>query len=213
MIWLNESEWERADVWEEYSEYDFPYINLGAELDVTKLYYLVKENQLSFYMATIYCVTRAALEIKNFRYRIVDGKPALCEKLTPVFPYIPEGEEEFYLVAAEYQEDMETFCRTAYALAQEPPQRKKNKYVIGAEEVEVLSITCIPWVHYTHFIRTIKEEGKDNVPRISWGKFQEQQEGKITMPFSVQVHHGLMDGYHVGKYFMILEDLLADIKL
>lgn len=39
------------------------------------------------------------------------------------------------------------------------------------------------------------------------GKFKKEQD-RILLPFSVQVHHGLMDGYHVGKYYNLLEEYL-----
>ena len=36
-----------------------------------------------------------------------------------------------------------------------------------------------------------------------------QWEGdKLMMPFTLQVHHGLMDGLHVGRYFIRLEEYL-----
>ena len=78
----------------------------------------------------------------------------------------------------------------------------------GKEHVEILYISCIPWVRYTHFIRTIEKGGEDNIPRISWGKYVKEKDGRIMMPLSVQVHHALMDGYHVGMFFEKMETYL-----
>ncbi len=205
MRWIDPETWERKALLEKYADYMFPYINIGAEIDVTGLYHFAKDNGLSFYLAMIHTVTKLALQTKNFRYRIIDGKPAYCETITPVFTYLPKGEEQFYLVAQPFEEDIISFCRKGKARAEELAARGEHSLMYGENEVEILYISCIPWIRYTHFIRTIEVGGKDNVPRISWGKYSADGHGRVTMPFSVQVHHALMDGYHVGMYFERLE--------
>ena len=58
-------------------------------------------------------------------------------------------------------------------------------------------------------MRTIGALGVDSSPKISWGKYFEQG-GRTLVPFSVQVHHGLMDGYHVGRYYGEVQRLLDE---
>ena len=212
MKWIEPENFKRMALLEKYSSYMFPYINIGAEIDVTKIYHYAKKRGLSFYCAMIHAVTKTALEIENFKYRIIDGKPVLCESLTPVFTYLPKGEEQFYLVQQPFEEDMDTFCQKAKAQAQLQATETEHSFMHGKEQVEILYISCIPWIRYTHFIRTIEEGGKDNIPRISWGKYAADKDGKITVPLSVQVHHGLMDGYHVGMFFEKLEQYLDSIS-
>jgi chloramphenicol O-acetyltransferase type A len=47
----------------------------------------------------------------------------------------------------------------------------------------------------------------DSIPRISWGKYF-RDDNLIKMPLSVQVHHALMDGFHVGRYFQQVQKYL-----
>ena len=209
MKWIDVDIWPRKPLIDKYSTYVFPYINIGADLDVTKLYHYVKSQGISFYCAMIYGATKAALSVENFKYRLIDGKPVLCETLAPVFTYLPKGEEQFYLVEQEFEEDLLSFCRKAKARAEAKAGEAEHAYMHGKDEVEILYMSCIPWIHYTHFVRTIEHGGKDNIPRISWGKYLQNKDGQITMPFSVQVHHALMDGYHVGMYFEKMEAWLA----
>jgi chloramphenicol O-acetyltransferase type A len=35
-----------------------------------------------------------------------------------------------------------------------------------------------------------------------------EEKDKKTMPISIHVHHGLMDGYHVGLFIARLEELM-----
>jgi chloramphenicol O-acetyltransferase type A len=47
----------------------------------------------------------------------------------------------------------------------------------------------------------------DSIPRFAWGKyFQEGDTWK--MPLSVQGHHAVMDGIHMGRYYETLQGYL-----
>jgi chloramphenicol O-acetyltransferase type A len=47
----------------------------------------------------------------------------------------------------------------------------------------------------------------DSVPRFAWGKFYEDGQ-LLKMPLSVQGHHALMDGLHVGRFYAEVQDYL-----
>ena len=51
----------------------------------------------------------------------------------------------------------------------------------------------------------------DSVPRITWGKYFKTAD-KILMPLSVQAHHALIDGRHMGKYFEKTQELLDNYQ-
>ncbi len=211
MKYIDESTWERKELVEKYDDYVFPYINLGADLDVTGLYHFVKKNQLSFYCAMTHTAVRAALEFKNFSYRLVDGAPVLCEKLDPVITHKAKDSENFLVIHGDYCEDMENFCvQTAEKMKREEQAAHGRVKLLPGDSVEILYISCIPWVKYTHFVRTIQNPKTDNIPRLSWGKYEEDEKGRIWMPFSVQVHHALMDGYHVGIYMQRVQEMLDE---
>ena len=58
---------------------------------------------------------------------------------------------------------------------------------------------------------TITINRNDSVPKISWGKYFTEGD-KVLLPFSVQVHHALADGYHVGKYVNDLQKYLDSVR-
>jgi chloramphenicol O-acetyltransferase type A len=55
------------------------------------------------------------------------------------------------------------------------------------------------WVSFTSFKHPIHSQPADSVPRFAWGKLFEDGE-YFKMP-SVQAHHALMDGVHMGRFF------------
>jgi chloramphenicol O-acetyltransferase type A len=56
------------------------------------------------------------------------------------------------------------------------------------------------WVAFTSFSHTVLTIPVDSIPRFAWGRFR-QVAGSLKMPLSVQGHHALMDGLHVGRYY------------
>jgi chloramphenicol O-acetyltransferase type A len=76
-----------------------------------------------------------------------------------------------------------------------------------SERDDLLYITSVPWVSFTGMTHPVQMKPVDSIPRISWGKYFEEN-GRVKLPLSVQVHHALMDGVHVGQYFIKLQELL-----
>jgi chloramphenicol O-acetyltransferase type A len=58
----------------------------------------------------------------------------------------------------------------------------------------------IPWVAFTSFAHARRHGTEDSVPKIVFGKRHERG-GRHRMPVSVEVHHALVDGLHVGRFF------------
>ena len=64
--------------------------------------------------------------------------------------------------------------------------------------------SIIPWVSFTQFKHAQSKKADLSIPRVVFGKFYRRGD-KVFMPVSVEVHHALVDGFHVGKYFQKLE--------
>ena len=71
----------------------------------------------------------------------------------------------------------------------------------------VIHFSAIPWVDFTSLSHARSFSFRDSMPKISFGKVTEK-EGVKSMPVSIHVHHGLMDGYHVGQFVDKFQELL-----
>ena len=72
-------------------------------------------------------------------------------------------------------------------------------------------MTCMPWVSFTSVQHPMNMHPTDSIPRFAWGKFFEEN-GRVKMPLGVQAHHALVDGVHVGRYFMRIQEHLDNIE-
>lgn len=200
--------WDRREYFEAYLDMDLPYINIGANVDVTNLMAHARRTGLSSYLTLVFLAHQTAESIVNFRYRIADGRPMVNERMSLTFTHVPDGRELFINVAVDPPDDLLGFHAAARA------EIARQGTIPGVKEMQgrldIISYSVIPWIQYTHFVRTIAKAGVDSNPKMSWGRFF--TEGDRTMvPFSVQVHHGLMDGIHIGMYFEALSRRIEEL--
>jgi chloramphenicol O-acetyltransferase type A len=199
--------WDRRDYFNLYKQFDFPYINVGAHLDVTNLLRFSRANGLSSYLTLVFAAHHCAAQAKNFRYRIKDGCPVLLDAMLPCFTYIPDGTENFINVTAPYSDDIFRFQH----LAREQIDRQGTDSGLHGVQgrLDIISYSAVPWIQYIHVARTIAKSGVDSNPKMTWGKYFKQGDRDLV-PFSVQAHHGLMDGLQVGRYFETLQSYVNE---
>ena len=70
-----------------------------------------------------------------------------------------------------------------------------------------IHFSAVPWVNFTSYSHARSFSYPDSCPKISFGKMMDEN-GKKTMQMAVHVHHGLIDGYHVGQFISCFEELM-----
>lgn len=201
---IDRTTWERAEHYDFFHAMDYPQFNICMDVDVTNFLEKTKAKKLPFYYAMIYAVTTATNEVEEFRYRIHGEEVVVHDVLHPSFTDLAKGSELFKFVTVELETGMEDFIIKAKDISE-----RQQKYFPFEEMMrdDLIYITCIPWISFTHLSHTINMRKDDAVPRISWGKYYRQGD-KVLLPFSVQVNHALVDGVHVGKYVEKLQEYL-----
>lgn len=208
MEFIDYDNWERKHVYESYVGTDLPYIIVTAEIDVTKLHRLAKAEGFSFYFAMVCIASKAADSIENFHYRIIDGKPAYTESVTPIATHLQPGKDVFIMVECDPYDDVKTFAKENRIKADIPLDPGNPRHPEARDDI--YNFSAIPWIRYTGFVRTIAKLGQDSNPKFTLGKYEKKGE-QILLPFSVQTHHGLMDGRHVGLFYERLQSMLDEI--
>lgn len=190
---IDEKAWKRAVHCAVFRNCIEPAFCVTFELDITNFLKKIKERKYSFTMAMIYAVSKCANEIEEFRYRFVDGKVVLFDKIDTAFTYLNKKTELFKVVNVPMADTMEAYITTAKKAADE-----QQEYFTGPLGNDVFQFSPMPWVSYTHISHTNSGKRDNATPLFDWGKFFER-DGKILLPFSVQVHHSFVDGLHIGK--------------
>jgi chloramphenicol O-acetyltransferase type A len=199
MQYINIDNWKRKEHFDFFYRADYPQYNICMNIVVTRFLAFVKQRNLSFYYAMIYAVTKVANDCENFRYRIRDGKVVLHDTIHPSFTDITSGSEDdlFKMVTVEMKDSLTAFVDAAKETSTGQKTFFPLDTFIGRDDF--VYITSIPWISFTQLSHTISLNKDDAVPRISWGKYYHDGDNTL-LPFSIQVHHALVDGVHVGKY-------------
>jgi len=204
---INLDTWKRKDYCQIYCNAMQPQYSVSFELDVTNFKKQVKDRNLSFTMAFIYCVTKCASEIEEFRLRFLEGEAVLYQSIDTSFTYLEQDTELFKVVEVPMQITMEDYVQEAITKAE-----SQKVHFTGPVSNDVYQFSSIPWITFTHISHTDFGNKEKAQPIFDWGKYYERA-GKLMIPFSVQVHHAFVDGIHIGKLADRLQRYLDDLKL
>jgi chloramphenicol O-acetyltransferase type A len=197
--------WPRREHFQFFSTFNHPHFSMCANMDLTKLLPFVKEHHISFTPAIVYIISRAANDIPEFRQRIRDKSVVEHDTVSPSVTILIEN-DLFSFCAIEYGHDFLDFCSRASQMFARVKRDPTLKDPPGRDDL--LFMTSIPWVSFTSFNHPMRLHPSDSVPRFAWGKYFEEG-NQIKMPLSVQGHHALLDGIHMGKFYGKLETFLA----
>ena len=204
MRYLDIENWNRKAHYSYFKEYDYPHFSICGNVDITEFSRFVKDNGSSFFLAFLYASVKAANNIEEFHYRIRQDKVVVHDKVSPSFTMMT-SKEVFSFCTVEFEEDYNEFYRSASREIEKAKDQVSIKDEPGRDDL--LYITSIPWVSFTSITHPIQMRPVDSIPRISWGKYFEEKV-KVKLPLSVQAHHALVDGAHIGQYFMRLQEIL-----
>jgi len=203
--YLDVTTWSRRALFEFFLGYDNPYFNICTRLDITDLLaFLRRRPNFSVSLAYHYFALRVANEIEPFRYRLRDGRVIIHDVInggtTVLLP-----NESFTFAYFDYDEDFERFMLAAQRSVGEA--LAGNSFTPTAND-DTIYFTTLPWLSFTSFAHARNWSREDSVPRIAFGRFVKENKHTL-LPFSVEVHHALMDGLHVGRFVNRLQEALA----
>ncbi len=205
MRYIDMERWDRKDHFHFFNSMDYPHFNVCADVVMTATSRCIEDRDASLFTTILYAISHAANRIEAFRLRIRGDRVVLHEAVHPSFTVLTE-EQLFGFVAVEYTprvarffEETETAIQNARLAATLEDEPDRDDY---------LFVSSLPWVKFTSISHPIHMHPADSVPRISWGKVTESGADTIV-PVSVQVHHALADGLHIGAFFESLHEAFS----
>lgn len=194
--------WNRREHFHFFKNYEQPFFNICAEIEVTPVLQYAKAHGLSFFVASLYLSTRAANEIAAFRYRL-RGERVLVHEVIHAGSTILREDEAFGFCYFDYTPDFQKFHQAALPKMKQAAQQRKLEP--HDERDDLLHYSVIPWIAFTGFMHARRLGTNDSVPKIVFGKYHAAGNA-VKMPVSVEAHHALMDGWHAGKFFESLQN-------
>lgn len=205
--YLDVAAWPRRHLFEFFRGYTNPYFNICAQLDFTKVREVLRTRPGTPASLTyLYFALKAANEIEPFRYRMRDDK-VLVHDVIHGGTIVLMPNESFNFAYFDYDEDFEKFIVEAQQATQDA-QREGATFTPNPGD-DRIHFSILPWMSFTSFAHARNLGELDSVPKIAFGKFSNVN-GQTLLPISVEVHHALMDGLHVGRFLSRMQELFDE---
>ena len=201
---LNLETWNRKEHFLFFKQMEEPFFGVTITVDCTKAYEKAKEMGVSFFTYYLHKTLVAVNSIEPFRYRIIDNEVYIFDRID-VSSTILREDKTFGFSQIEYSKDLNQFAENT---KKEITRIQSTTGLFTREYSEnLIHFSALPWINFTSFSHARSFTWPDSCPKISFGKMMEEN-GKKTMAMSLHVHHGLMDGYHVGLFVNTFQDLM-----
>jgi chloramphenicol O-acetyltransferase type A len=200
--------WNRRSTYEFFRDYKDPYFNIAANLDVTRLYTYCKSHGLSFAIAALFFSLETVNAIREFRVRLLEDKVVEFDEIHAT-QTILNDDETFSFCYFPRQASLIDFEKAGRQAVEK--YKALKTFDVESDRIDLVYYSVIPWVSFTSFKHATRGDNRMSVPRMVFGRIFDEGGGK-KMPFSVEVHHALMDGIHVGRYFELFQENLDSIR-
>lgn len=202
--------WKRGEIFYYFSKMAPTGYSLTVDLDITDMKQCLKKEDIKFFPAYLWRVTRNLNKQIEFKIAEKEGKIGYYNTLTPLYATFHDDDKTFSLMWTEYREDFKEFY-TAYLDNQQ--QFGNNHGVLAQKGItppeNAYTVSCVPWVCFKHFAVHSYENKPYYFPSVEVGKFY-RTAGRTLLPFSMTCHHATTDGYHINSF---LENLQSEMDM
>jgi len=204
---------QRRDRFAMFDGMDSPALNLTFTLELPDFRPWCKAQGLAPFHVLLCAVLRSTLKVENFRYRVLDGEVLRIDRLRPSFT-VTNANDDVNFAQFAWSDDLREFVARGQAARVEASAMTALNPVYKAmtprECRDQVFITCIPWLDFTSIQHPTAALDNPDIPSIAWGKFRDAPGGRLQLPFSVQAHHGFVDGFHIHQLAQQIEAELTE---
>ncbi len=199
--------WNRRSTFEFFKDFEDPFFNITADIDVTVLHGFCKEKSLTFSLAALFYSQQTVNSIREFRLRMTDERVIEFD-IIHATQTILNDDETFSFCYFENQPTVFEYD----LIGREAREKYKTlkTFDVETERIDLIYYSVIPWISFTSFKHASRFNNRQTVPRIVFGKVFDENDRK-RMPVSVEVHHAMMDGIHVGRYFEKFQSVVSSL--
>ena len=204
---IDTNSWSRKPQFDLFKTYENPFFNITAEVNVSNLVKFCKNNNESFFLNSLFIGAKVNNEINEFRMRIRGEKVIIHDKINFGAP-VMHSDKTFTFCYFKYYSDRKEFIKNAeVSLKQELANPSFNP---RHDEDDIIHFSVLPWVNFSSIKHARRIPVEDSIPKIVYGKYSKKND-EFYMPISLEVHHGLMDGYHAGLFYKMWQEIESEI--
>lgn len=204
--YLDLENWSRREHFRYFRDYDNPFFNVCAEVDVTAVLERSRRSGgPSFFLMCLYLSLKAANAVKELRYRI-RGDRVLVHDVVHGGSTVMRDDDTFGFGYFDYTPDFRRFHKDGLRVLE--VARTGRNFEPRTGQDDLIHYSVVPWVSFMSVSHPRRWGGEDSIPKIVFGKHYAAGSAR-KMPVSIESHHSLVDGLHVGRFFERFQQELA----
>lgn len=198
--------WPRREYFEHYTAHVPCTYAITVQVDVTP----IAAHGVRLYPAMLYALTTIVNRHEEFRTaQREDGQLGVYASMLPCYTVFHKDTETFSSIWTEYFPSFPDFL-TAYE--KDLAEYGNCQGLMGKPDVPEnhFPVSMLPWRTFQGFELYLPKSNDYFVPIFTMGRTF-SQDGRTLLPLSIQVHHGVCDGFHVCRFVDELEQLIQEI--
>jgi chloramphenicol O-acetyltransferase type A len=201
---IDRDKWERRELFALFDAFSEPFHGVCLRVDCTESFRFAKDRHLSVFLTLVHRSLVAAHQVENFMTRSVDGE---IWRYKTIHGGSAVGRPNGTIGFGHYpfhSQLNEFVCEASLEVKRVKASTEMERY----PGQDLIRYSTLPWFDFTSISHARDLSEKDSAPRITFGKITDAN-GRCTMPVSIHVHHGLVDGEHVAQFVELFGKKLA----
>lgn len=201
--------WSRKEHFQFFESFDDPTFSLTIELDVTGLATHAEVTGDSLFLCYLHATMSAVNTTDAMKLRILNNEVVRYSTIDGNTTYLNEH-QQFGFCELNFNPDAALFMSEASRAMSQAKALKENMLAVKQRQ-DVIHFSSLPWVNFTQFKHPYHSQSDHSIPKIMFGKIITKGVQKF-MPMGITVHHGLVDGIHIGQFLDQLQGNLNQYK-
>lgn len=195
--------------WERKEYFDYYYSNvpctytMTVKLNITK----IREAEQKLYPTLLHSITKIVNKHDEFKTSFnSNNQLGVFDYMFPHYTIFHKDSETFSNIWTEYIEDYDVFYEL-YKRDMRAFGTIKKREAKPDLPANCFNILAIPWIVFESFNLNLQNNRDNLLPVFIMGKYYEE-DGNLILPLSIQVHHGLCDGFHLCRFVNELQYII-----
>lgn len=197
--------WPRRPYFEHYHR-DVPcWYSMTVDVDISALLPRLRGSGLRFYPSVIHGISRMVNADPALRMAMDEtGPSASTTGWTPLIrfstrtmrPSPSSGPPTSRICGPSARTGRRTGPAMGTSTPLKPARRRRDR--------DSSTISAVPWASFRSLHLELPEANDYLLPIFTLGRYRKEN-GRTLLPLAMQVHHGVTDGFHVGRFFNRLQ--------
>lgn len=196
--------WPRAQAFRWFRGFERPHYAVTVRLDATRLMEARKPAGTSLFRAGLHAIGCGLHSVPELCMRF-RGETVVRHDRVMLSTPVPRPGGSFNFAYVPFAPDFDRFDAGAQRALEEARHRETLTGRLEGQD-GVAYMSCLPWLDFTALDNAMPH-ADGCIPRVCWGKIVPEGAG-WRMAMSLQVHHALVDGAHLGQFFAAAQTAL-----